>query len=250
MSSDTHARWAGADQSWGMSHLPPYPVTDQRSRPSGRGRLLLFGALIALLAAVAGTGILVTVWRSIWLSISFEPSDTARFQASVGESLGIAATVALALLVSAVIIARPWRLRGAGALVSSLVAVAGSMTVTGLVLRSAEHRLHPSLSVERAAIHAYPLPSRAGEPDTTTSILDHPQITVIWTIHGDQTTICARAIASFNRWANPGTVHTPARPLLPNDRVGQHGPDHAQLSCVAAPSTHTPVSLTLQLTRA
>jgi hypothetical protein len=237
-----------------MSLLPPFPAecstTRDRSARAVGGHLLLSWALVALLAALAGTGVLVSVWQAIWLSISFEPSDTARFQASVGASLRVSALAALALLAAAVIIARPWKLRGSVALALSLTAVIGSMTVTGVALRSADLRLHPSLGRERTAIRAFSPPPNAGDADTTTTILGHPQITVIWTIEGSEATICTNAIAAFNTWADPGTAHTPVRPLLPNDRVGQRGPDQARLSCNAPPATHTPVSLTLQLTRA
>jgi hypothetical protein len=237
-----------------MSLLPPFPNTSSdirdRSTRAVPTHVLLFGALVALLAVVAGIGVLVSVWQALWLSVSFEPSDTARFQASVGESLRTPALAAFALLAAAVFLARPWRLRGSVALALSLTAVMGSVTVTGVALRSAEMRLHPSLGRERTAIRAFSPSPNAGVAYTTSAILSHPEITVVWTIEGSEATICTNAIAAFNTWTNPGTAHTPSRRLLPNDRVGQRGPDQARLSCIAPPKTHTPVSVTLQLTRA
>ena len=136
------------------------------------------------------------------------------------------------------------------ALALSLTAVVGSMTVTGVALRTAQARLHPSLERERAAIRTFSPPPNASDADTTTAILGHPEITVIWTVQGNEATVCTNAIAAFYAWTNPGSAHRPARPTLPNDRVGQRGPDQARLSCFAPSATYTPVTLTLELIRA
>ena len=191
----------------------------------------------ALSTATLATGVLLVAllpaWvalRGIYLSIHFEPTDTALHAAKAGHGLLAAGAIA-GLLLLAVAVGLRWIAPEPEAVLTAGVAIAVSVVLgfTGLAWVHADRALH-NYGPELRAIDAFVPPAGAGAGRDVRWASNHPQVQRAWRVPAPAEDLCRNAVEHFRTWADPGSVVKTFPGIQSScSHKGRRGPDNVEL---------------------
>ncbi len=206
----------------------------------------------ATLATGALLAALLPAWaalRGVYLSIHFEPTDTALHAAEAGHGLLAAGAVA-ALLLLAVVVGLRWIAPEPEEVLTAGVAIAVSVVLgfTGLALVHADRALH-NYGPELRAVDAFVPPAGAPAGHDVRRASNHPEVQRSWRVPAPAENLCPQAVERFQAWADAGSVvKTFPKSSSSCSHEGRRGPDNVEL-LVAEPA-HGPQGQGLVIVKA
>ncbi len=188
-------------------------LTNEAHRPTTARDLALPRPFLVMALLLAT---LLPAWaalRGLYLSLYFEPTETALYAARVGHGLlGPAALAILALLAIAVGIRWITPVPSSALTTGVAVAISTVLGLVGLAWVVADRSMHP-FGPERRALAAFSPPPEAEYDGDASSASDHPEVTRYWDAPGSLATMCGSTVARVEAWADPATTVN----VLPED---------------------------------